>query len=183
MKNYNRKTIKSIVVLLLQIKFVACFQNAPSSILLHRRASLSRFQNTLRSNNKDLLCMRNIESETSSLLRSHSERRSYKDEKRPPLHKFYRFVQNSKKSMLISKSKEFDELESENFSSKPRNRPIWASKWMPSWLITMHPLVQLSIGTVIYLFHLTVLTQRQIAFPFQLIPNNRGRFQSIGFDS
>jgi hypothetical protein len=35
----------------------------------------------------------------------------------------------------------------------------------------------------LYIIHLTVLTQHSIVFPFQLIPNNQGRFHSIGLDS
>ena len=36
---------------------------------------------------------------------------------------------------------------------------------------------------VAYIIHLLVLTQQCLAFPIQLIPNNKGRFQSIGLDS
>jgi hypothetical protein len=62
-------------------------------------------------------------------------------------------------------------------------RPEWALDWMPTWLITMKPRSQLLIGTVLYVVHLKVLTQHSLAFPFQLIPNTEGRFQSIGLDS
>lgn len=34
-----------------------------------------------------------------------------------------------------------------------------------------------------YAFHLKVLTQHSVVFPFQLIPNDKGHFQSIGLDS
>jgi membrane protease YdiL (CAAX protease family) len=39
------------------------------------------------------------------------------------------------------------------------------------------------VSVLLYIFHLQVLTQRSIAFPFQLFPNDKGRFQSIGLDS
>ena len=45
------------------------------------------------------------------------------------------------------------------------------------------PPVQLVTLISLYIIHLTVLTQHSIIFPFQLIPNNQGRFQSIGLDS
>jgi hypothetical protein len=66
---------------------------------------------------------------------------------------------------------------------KPELRPEWACDWMPSWLVTMRPALQLLVGMALYIFHLTVLTQHGIAFPVQLIPNDKGRFQSIGLDS
>ena len=50
-------------------------------------------------------------------------------------------------------------------------------------LSSSHPVVQLLILLIMYVFHLTVLTQNQVVFPFQLWPNNNGWFQSIGFDS
>jgi len=68
-------------------------------------------------------------------------------------------------------------------SSTKASRPEWACDWMPTWLITMRPALQLLVGLSLYVFHLTVLTQNCIAFPVQLIPNDRGHFQSIGLDS
>lgn len=62
-------------------------------------------------------------------------------------------------------------------------RPAWALPWMPTWLITLRPRTQFVIGLALYVFHLRILTQHQIAFPFQLIPNDEGWFQSIGLDS
>lgn len=35
----------------------------------------------------------------------------------------------------------------------------------------------------LYLFHLTVLTQREVVFPVQLLPNRKGLFTGIGLDS
>jgi len=64
-----------------------------------------------------------------------------------------------------------------------KDRPAWALPWMPSWLITIRPRTQLIIGMLLYIFHLRILTQHQITFPFQLIPNDEGMFQSIGLDS
>jgi membrane protease YdiL (CAAX protease family) len=46
-----------------------------------------------------------------------------------------------------------------------------------------HPALQCLILLASYIFHLTVLTQHSIIFPFQLIPNNKGHFQSLGWDS
>jgi hypothetical protein len=48
---------------------------------------------------------------------------------------------------------------------------------------TIPPPVQLLALVTFYVLHLTVLTQHSIIFPFQLIPNQQGRFQSIGLDS
>jgi len=39
------------------------------------------------------------------------------------------------------------------------------------------------VTLVFYLFHTAVLTQNSLPLPFQLIPNDRGNFQSIGLDS
>ena len=62
-------------------------------------------------------------------------------------------------------------------------RPAWALPWMPTWLITLRPRTQFLVGLCLYIFHLRILTQHGIAFPFQLIPNDEGWFQSIGLDS
>ena len=64
-----------------------------------------------------------------------------------------------------------------------KDRPSWALPWMPTWLITLKPRTQFLIGLCLYIFHLRILTQHQIIFPFQLIPNDEGWFQSIGLDS
>jgi len=80
-----------------------------------------------------------------------------------------------KKSKLSILSQKCDSLEPE--------RPDWALNWMPTWLITLRPIYQLIITVSLFFFHLKVLTQHSIAFPFQLIPNNFGYFQSIGLDS
>ena len=64
-----------------------------------------------------------------------------------------------------------------------KRRPDWAPDWAPTALVTMRPAVQLLVGLILYVLHLTVLTQHQIVFPVQLIPNERGWFQSIGLDS
>ncbi len=45
------------------------------------------------------------------------------------------------------------------------------------------PPLQLASLLLLYIIHLTVLTQHSIIFPCQLIPNDQGRFQSIGLDS
>lgn len=47
----------------------------------------------------------------------------------------------------------------------------------------MRPAVQFVVGLGFYVLHLTVLTQRGLPFPVQLIPNDRGQLQSIGLDS
>ena len=67
--------------------------------------------------------------------------------------------------------------------SSSTTRPKWALPWMPTWLITIRPRTQFLIGLCLYVFHLRILTQHQITFPFQLIPNDEGWFQSIGLDS
>lgn len=63
------------------------------------------------------------------------------------------------------------------------SRPDWALDWMPTWLITLKPIYQLAVALVLYTFHLTVLTQRSITFPVQLVPNRLGHFTSLGWDS
>lgn len=68
-------------------------------------------------------------------------------------------------------------------SSPNQQRPQWARDWMPTWLLTLRPTIQVATVVLLYVFHLTVLTQRSISFPFQLIPNDRGHFESIGLDS
>ncbi len=70
-----------------------------------------------------------------------------------------------------------------NVESTRRLRPEWALPWMPTWLITLPPRYQFVIGLCLYIFHLRILTQHQLTFPFQLIPNDEGWFQSIGLDS
>jgi len=45
------------------------------------------------------------------------------------------------------------------------------------------PVLQFAITMGFYVLHLFVLTQRQVTFPFQLIPNDKGHFCSIGYDS
>jgi hypothetical protein len=71
-----------------------------------------------------------------------------------------------------------------NWMSGPNpNRPDWADNWMPTWLVNMRPLAQFMVAMALYIFHISVLAQRSIPFPCQLIPNNKGHFQSIGLDS
>lgn len=70
-----------------------------------------------------------------------------------------------------------------NSNNKKSARPDWALPWMPTWLITLRPITQFIVGLGLYIFHLKVLTQHGITFPFQLIPNDEGWFQSIGLDS
>ena len=62
-------------------------------------------------------------------------------------------------------------------------RPSWARDWMPTGLVRLRPGVQLMVVLLCYIFHMTVLAQRSLSFPIQLIPNERGHFQSIGWDS
>ncbi|GFH48092.1 hypothetical protein CTEN210_04568 [Chaetoceros tenuissimus] len=45
------------------------------------------------------------------------------------------------------------------------------------------PPLQLLCLIGFYIVHLTILTQNSIVFPIQLIPNDDGRFQSLGLDS
>eukprot|EP01082_Thalassiosira_pseudonana_P001729 g910.t1 g910 contig10:987040-988629(+) len=67
--------------------------------------------------------------------------------------------------------------------STQSQRPDWALPWMPTSLVTLRPAYQFIIGLLLYIFHLRILTQHGITFPFQLIPNDEGWFQSIGLDS
>ena len=81
-------------------------------------------------------------------------------------------------SLRMSVAGRFD-----NSNEQMQIRPEWALKWMPTWLVTMQPRYQLVVVLAFYVFHIKVLCQKCIAFPFQLIPNNQGFFQSIGLDS
>ena len=45
---------------------------------------------------------------------------------------------------------------------------------------SMHPLLQGAVALVFYLVHMLVLSKHALAFPFQLLPNDRGQFQCIG---
>mmetsp|Transcript_27019 Transcript_27019/g.57896 ORF Transcript_27019/g.57896 Transcript_27019/m.57896 type:complete len:489 (+) Transcript_27019:119-1585(+) len=77
-----------------------------------------------------------------------------------------------------------DSIDRKNDGNKsPSTRPAWALPWMPTWLITLRPRTQLLVGLCLYIFHLRILTQHQLTFPFELIPNDEGLFQSIGLDS
>jgi hypothetical protein len=68
-------------------------------------------------------------------------------------------------------------------------RPTWVAAqqdccwWIPTWVTCLRPSVQLVAAILLYLFHTLVLTQISIPLPFQLIPNERGNFQSINLDS
>ena len=62
-------------------------------------------------------------------------------------------------------------------------RPNYSLNWIPTWLLTLRPITQCAFCFVLYVFHLSYLTQNSIPFPIQLLPNNKGHFQSIGLDS
>jgi len=62
-------------------------------------------------------------------------------------------------------------------------RPDWAPAWVPTWAVTLHPLIQVVIMVALYFFHMLVLSKVAMPFPFQLVPNSHGLFQSIGMDS
>lgn len=62
-------------------------------------------------------------------------------------------------------------------------RPDWAPAWVPTWAVTLHPLIQVAIMVALYFFHMLVLSKVAMPFPFQLVPNSHGLFQSIGMDS
>mmetsp|Transcript_535 Transcript_535/g.1258 ORF Transcript_535/g.1258 Transcript_535/m.1258 type:complete len:557 (-) Transcript_535:110-1780(-) len=76
-----------------------------------------------------------------------------------------------------------DDDDSKSSGNTRKRRPDWAPSWAPTSLVTMRPILQLFVGLVLYIFHLLVLTQHQLVFPVQLIPNDRGWFQSLGLDS
>ena len=76
-----------------------------------------------------------------------------------------------------------DDTGDDRSSNRNSVRPKWALPWMPTWLINLRPITQFIVGLGLYIFHLRVLTQHGITFPFQLIPNDEGWFQSIGLDS
>lgn len=42
---------------------------------------------------------------------------------------------------------------------------------------------QYAVVIALYLFHLAVLTQRELVFPFQLLPSRKGHFTGVGWDS
>ena len=80
-------------------------------------------------------------------------------------------------------SSDDDDNDSKSSGNARKRRPDWAPSWAPTPLVTMRPILQLFVGLVLYIFHLLVLTQHQLVFPVQLIPNDRGWFQSLGLDS
>jgi hypothetical protein len=68
-------------------------------------------------------------------------------------------------------------------------QPIWIQsdsilkRILPGSIMNLRPSIQLVMALLLYMFHTLVLAQHSIPFPFQLIPNERGYFQSIGLDS
>lgn len=74
-------------------------------------------------------------------------------------------------------------------SSSLLKKPKWLPqssklhKLLPTWIFHLRPSVQVLATVVLYLFHTTVLTQNSLVLPFQLLPNDRGNFQSIGLDT
>lgn len=64
-----------------------------------------------------------------------------------------------------------------------RERPRGAPAWIPTWVVTLHPLIQVLVMVALYFFHMLVLSKVAMPFPFQLVPNTHGLFQSIGMDS
>lgn len=62
-------------------------------------------------------------------------------------------------------------------------RPDWAPAWVPTWAVTLHPVIQALLMVALYFFHMLVLSKVAMPFPFQLLPNTHGLFQSIGMDS
>lgn len=103
-------------------------------------------------------------------------------QRKPSMHRFARCRQSTT-SLLTMADATFSSDDSSGDGRLQGNRPAWALPWMPTWLITLKPRVQFIIGLCLYIFHLRILTQHQIVFPFQLIPNDEGWFQSIGLDS
>jgi hypothetical protein len=61
---------------------------------------------------------------------------------------------------------------------RPNNRPSTTASF--GLLAT---LARLGVVLAFYLLHLMVLSQRQFVFPVQLIPNDRGHFTGLGWDS
>jgi membrane protease YdiL (CAAX protease family) len=86
-------------------------------------------------------------------------------------------------SPLRASSSSEGDSKSKNIDPSLRKRPEWALDWMPTWLITLTPIQQAMIVLVVYVFHLTVLTQNSLVFPFQLFPSRLGHFASLGYDS
>lgn len=87
------------------------------------------------------------------------------------------------RGMHTQKYQRIKSLYASTSTSSERNRPSWALPWMPTSLVSLRPATQFLIGLLLYVFHLRILTQHHIAFPFQLIPNEQGWFTSIGLDS
>ena len=71
-------------------------------------------------------------------------------------------------------------------SSRPNNHSRFVMKLQALLQRCNQPLSQLqqwAILVAFYLFHLIVLSQHTILFGWQLIPNNKGHFCSVGWDS
>jgi hypothetical protein len=77
----------------------------------------------------------------------------------------------------------------EEKGSPPLKKPTWISessklgKILPTCIFHLRPTVQLLVTLILYLFHTVYLTQNSLVLPIQLIPNDRGNFQSIGLDT
>ena len=77
---------------------------------------------------------------------------------------------------LAAQSVNQEDKEMSNSRNSPRDRlkSVWEY---------IQKKQQYSIVLLLYIFHLTVLTQKELVFPIQLIPNKKGHFTGIGWDS
>eukprot|EP00977_Amphora_coffeiformis_P010598 scaffold2500_cov176-Amphora_coffeaeformis.AAC.9 len=75
-----------------------------------------------------------------------------------------------------SAHQEEDGERSSTTNSKPRD-------WLKSVWKYIQKKQQYSVVLLLYIFHLTILTQKELVFPFQLLPNKKGHFTGIGWDS
>lgn len=92
-----------------------------------------------------------------------------------------RIVLYSASSMADSRRRGRRRLKSEQLLPLASSKTTYDSNNKSPGL--MATLFQFSVVVAAYLLHLLVLSQRQVVFPVQLFPNDRGHFTGLGWDS
>lgn len=92
------------------------------------------------------------------------------------------FVSRNLIKILTGKTYDKNKRDDASPSSEGTSERQWLSRTL--WVLThLRPAMQLAMALLLYLFHTLVLSQHSITFPFQLIPDNRGYFTGVGWDS
>jgi len=173
---YSRKCMTSllcIVALLQCYGGVSAFTTPRPHFNFGNQQSLPLYKNTKRTNHCQRTLLTNTSpssvyptrSSVSTLTQLYKNRTWLKKRRR----------QSRTSGVLQSSSAAASENEKENDNNNNKN-VFRIVKNLP-------PLIQFGILMILYIFHLVVLSQKLMIFPYQLIPNDKGRFQSIGLDS